>query len=119
MREWLSLKTVRLLASIAAALGAICLAIAVTFLVPLVSNQEKRIRHQDVELECRGDLAAEVDVVRSEITLHLSRGLRDLALGDEPGLAREIAILGDLDHELEVASERRARTIELCSEVAG
>lgn len=119
MREFMSLKLIRTLAAIAAAVGAICSTIAIVVLVVVVDQQQGRLAHQSLELECRGEVAAEVDVIRSEITLHLSRGLRALVSEDEATLRRETGILSDLDSDLNEATERRSQTIEICSEGEG
>lgn len=116
MREYLSLRMVRTLAAIAAAIGAICSTIAIVVLVLTVNGQQGRLAHQSLELECRGEVTANIDVIRSNITLHLSRGLRFLVTEDEAALRREVAILGQLDDDLAEASQERADTIEICAD---
>lgn len=116
MRELLNQATVRTMAAIAAAVAAICLAVSVAVLVPTVQGQQERLAHQSTELECRGDLAAESDVLRNEIALWLSRGLRAVAVDDQHGLDTAIENLARLDRQVDQVNARREQTVRLCQE---
>lgn len=122
MRELLSLQTVRAAAAIAAAIGAICMAIALVALVSTVNDQNdtikdqnRRLEQQDTELACRGQLVAEGDVLRNEVVLWVSRGLRGVVIDDEVAVNTAVQNLARLDDDLIEHNRRRERTIEICS----
>lgn len=115
MSRWPSLPAVRAVAAIAAAVAAICLAVAVTVLVPTVDDQQDRLAHQSLELECRGDIAAEGDTLRNSVIIWLSRGLRATVEGDTQRVADATTALARLDEDLTAHNLVRERTVEICS----
>lgn len=107
MRELLSIRSINLLSGIIGAIASVFLSIAVVVLV-------KQNADQADELACRAELAAETDVLRSEITIGLSQGLIAITEDNDGELEIVIARLHDLQDDLAKASERRARTVEIC-----
>lgn len=111
-----SLGALRILASVAAAVAAVCLAISVAVLVPTVSGQQDRLAHQSLELECRGDLAAQSDALRNEVSLWLSRAVRAEVRQDRLALSEAVSNLDQLDQRIEEHNAVRERTVEECAE---
>jgi len=102
-----SAPNINLLSGIIGAIASVFLSIAVVVLVNQNSGQAD-------ELACRSELAAEVDVLRSEITIALSQGLIAITNGDDADVVVVVERLRGLQDELAEASERRAQTVEIC-----
>lgn len=111
-----SLTALRTVTAVTAAVAAVGLAAATIILTVTVGDQQDRLAHQSLELECRGEVAAESDVVRNDVILWLSRGLRGLATGDQATVDKAAETLASLDVQLDRASAHRARTTELCTQ---
>lgn len=114
MRELLSLATVKALFVITGVVAACCIAVASVVLVFTVRSQDRTIRDQDRELDCRAEDAAQLDVIRSEITLELSVGLVAVVQEDEVLLEGTVQRISDLQVDLEEATERRERSVARC-----
>lgn len=107
MRELISLAVVRTLSSVGAGVAAICLAVAVVILAA-------QVRGQDHELDCRAQDAAELDALRGEVSLELSRGLIAVVREDDLAVNATIERLEQLQADLGEATERRRGTVERC-----
>lgn len=114
MRELLSLRTVRVIATIAGLVAAVCIAVALPSLALTVRDLERIVDEQDRELDCRAEDAAELDVLRSQISLELSRGLVQVVQENDAALRATIERIELLQGDLEAATERRKRTVERC-----
>lgn len=121
MREMLSLATVKFIAVLTGLVAMVAIAVTLPLLAWTVSDlsdtvdgQSAKIEQQDRELECRATDAAELDVLRSEISLELSRGLVQVVREDDAALNATIQRIEVLQTDLEAAAERRQHTVERC-----
>lgn len=107
MIRWPSAQTLRTLSAVVAGFASACLAFSTVVLTIVVRDQNR-------ELDCRAHEAVQVDVLRSEISLSLSRGLVAVVREDDVMLQVVVARLEVLHDRLQVASERRLSTVERC-----
>ena len=107
MPEMLSARNINLLSGIVGAIASVFLSIAVVVLV-------KQNADQSGQLNCRSELAAQTDVLRSEITIALSQGLIAITDNNDAQVVIVVDRLRELQDELEVASARRAKTLDIC-----
>lgn len=107
MRELFSARNINLWSGIVGAIASVFLSIAVVVLVKQNSDQAD-------ELACRSELAAQTDVLRSQITISLSQGLIAITENDNSELMVIIEHLHDLQTDLDNATERRSQTVEIC-----
>jgi hypothetical protein len=107
VRELLSVKNINLLSGVIGAIASVFLSIAVFALVN--QNQD-----QADQLACRSELAAQTDVLRSEVTIALSQGLIAITEDDDAQVGIVVDHLRDLQVQLAEASDARAQTVEIC-----
>lgn len=110
------LEVIRVVAAVTAAIAALALTVAVIILGSTVGEQQDRLAHQSLELECRGDLAAQGDILRNDIILWVSRGLRATVAGDQQAVTTATVELDKLDTQLEDHNRDRERTLAICAE---
>lgn len=121
MRELLSLSTVKFLAAITALVAVIAIAVSLPLLANTSSNSAESIHdlhttieEQDQELRCRDHDAANIDVLRAEITLELSVGLVQVVREDEDALQATVERIELLQVALEDAIEQRRTSVRRC-----
>lgn len=117
MRELLSLSTLKFLGAVTGLVAVVCVAVSLPLLARASSDLGHTVDKQDRELDCRAQDAAELDVLRSQISLELSRGLVQVVREDEVALTATIERIELLQVALGEATERRRQTVERCQRV--